>query len=73
MPRVAESRVEILALADTEVVKDTKLVTVGFSTVADILELPDTDDEIDIELLWYAVAVDDVDGVSVIEEMTECE
>ena len=51
MPRVAESRVEILALADTEVVKDTKLVTVGFSTVADILELPDTDDEIDIELL----------------------
>ena len=50
-PRVDESRVEKLALADTEVEDDTIPVTVGFSTVADILELPDTDDETEIESL----------------------
>ncbi len=50
-PRVAESRVEKLAYADTEVVDDTKLVTVGYNPVADILELPDTDDETEIESL----------------------
>ena len=51
MPRVDEARVEKLALADTEIVDDTKLVTVGFCPVADVLELPVTDDETEIELL----------------------
>ena len=72
-PRVTESRIEILAFADTEAVDDTIPVTVGFSPVADVLELPDPDDDTEGESLRIAVTVDDVDGVSVVEEMAECE